>query len=271
MKKLLVRLAREITGPFLYRKKLPGEFGNERIFVTSRSDIRLLAPGFERAAADLFQVVRHYVAPGDTVWDIGSNLGILTFSAAIRVGPSGRVYSLEADPRYADIQSRTLRGFTRNSGRVSILCAAVAGQAGVLDLVIPRKGHARNHLRIVSGNSAGEPEMTKQVVTLTLDWLLDYWNPPQFVKIDVEGAELLATEGGDRLFSEIRPSCYIECAPENSGWMTRYFTQRDYLLYALDAAGHEVAIRQFAFNTVVIPREKRPECATGEVTGTRPV
>jgi FkbM family methyltransferase len=256
MKDHLVQFARNLTGPFLYRKTLPAEFGKERIVVTTRSDIRLLAPGFKRAAGDLFHVVNSYVSEGDTVWDIGSNLGILTFSSAIRVGMHGRVYSLEADPRYADIQSRTLRTFTKKSGQISILCAAVADQSGVLDLLIPKKGHARNHLGIVSGNSAGEAEMTKQVVTVTLDWLLNYWNPPQFVKIDVEGAELLAIKGGRKLFSEVRPSCYIECSPENSELMTIFFKERDYLLYSLDGLGNETLVDRFAFNTVVKPKEK---------------
>lgn len=256
MKDYLVQLARTLTGPFLYWKALPTEFGKERILVTSRSDIRLLAPGLKRASGDLFHVVNSYVSERDTVWDIGSNLGILTFSSAIRVGIHGRVYSLEADPRYADIQSRTLRTFTKNSGQVSILCAAVADQSGVLDLLIPRKGHARNHLGIVSGNSAGEAEMTKQVVTVTLDWLLNFWNPPQFVKIDVEGAELLAIKGGEKLFSEVRPSCYIECSPENSELMTIFFKERDYLLYSLDGSGNEILVDRFVFNTVVKPKEK---------------
>ena len=98
--------------------------------------------------------------------------------------------------------------------------------------------------------------MTKQVVTVTLDWLLNYWNPPQFVKIDVEGAELLAIKGGGKLFSEVRPSCYIECSPENSELMTVFFKERDYLLYSLDGLGNETLVDRFAFNTVVKPKEK---------------
>lgn len=204
----------------------------------------------------MFHAVRNYVSKGDTVWDIGSNLGILTFSSAVKVGPQGHVYSLEADPRYADIQSKTLRNFTLDSGKVSILCAAVANRPGVLDLVVPKKGHARNHLGVVAGNSAGEAEMTKQVVTLTLDWLLDFWHAPQFIKIDVEGAEVLATQGAERLFTEIRPLCYIECSSENSETMTRFFKDRDYLLYSLNEEGQEHPIDHFEFNTVAKPKEK---------------
>lgn len=256
MKALLVKLARRATGGWVWRKRLPADFGRAPVLVSSRSDIRLLAPGLERAAGDLFAVVRNCVAPGDVVWDIGSNLGILGFCAAIRSGPAGSVFSLEADPRYADIQSRTLQQFPKESAKVSILCAAVADRNGILELVIPKKGHARNHLGVVGGNSPGEAETTKQVVTLTLDWLLDHWSPPDFIKIDVEGAELLAVNGGQRLFSEHRPVGYIECSPENAAALTRFFKDRDYRLFTLGEDGREQPAEAFAFNTVVRPRER---------------
>lgn len=252
----IVRATRTITGPLVYRKRLPKDFGRQRIHVTTRSDIRLLMPGLQRSAGDLFIVVRKYVNPGSIVWDIGSNLGILTFSSAMQVGTKGEVYSLEADPRYADLQSRTLRELSDSAGKVSILCAAIADRAGILDLVIPKKGHARNHLNVVGGNSAGDADMTKQVVTLTLDWLLDHWNRPDFIKIDVEGAEALAIEGGKRLFADIRPIGYIECAPENIEFMTEYFTNIDYDLFTLDTNGEERQATRFAFNTIVKPRTR---------------
>src|SRR6056297_2081472 len=111
MLKTSVSIARKVTGPFLFRKRLPRRFGNGKILVTTRSDIRLMVPGWKSSADDLVRVVDLYVKQGDVVWDIGSNLGILSFCSSLRCGESGRVYSLEADTRYADMQSRTLRQF----------------------------------------------------------------------------------------------------------------------------------------------------------------
>jgi FkbM family methyltransferase len=269
MKQLLVKLARRATEPLLFQKTLPSDFNGEKIIVSSRSDIRLLAPGLERAAGDLFAVVRKYVCPNDVVWDIGSNLGILTFCSAIKTQRGGYVFSLEADPRYADIQSRTLKTFSEEAGKISILCAAVADHQGLLELVIPKKGHARNHLSVVTGNSAGEADMIKQVVTVTLDWLLEYWRPPNFVKIDVEGAELLAVSGGERLFSECRPTGYIECSSENSEALTGFFKSHDYSLFSLDAHGEEKPIEKFAFNTIVKPKERCEQVGAANVSPRR--
>lgn len=250
----LVKTARWMTGPVIFKKRLPAKFGSARICVTSRSDIRLLVPGWEKSAPDLMQVVDRYVKAGETVWDIGSNLGILSFCSAMRAGPSGRVYTLEADPRYADIQSRTLMQFPSGAARVDILCAAVADSIGILELSIPKKGHARNHLSSVAGNSAGETEICKPVVTVTLDWLLEHWQKPDFVKIDVEGAEVMAVRGGERLFREVRPIAYIECAKENRKFMTDYFKELQYDFFALDNTGNERPVQEFVFNTVVKPR-----------------
>ena len=255
MEKKLVTIIRKLTAPFLFWKFLPNSFGKEKILVTSRSDLRLLFPGLEKSASDLFHVVNKYVKEGTTVWDVGSNLGILTFCSALKVGAHGAVYSLEADPRYVDIQYRTLQRFTKDAGKISILCAAVADRSGILNLTIPKKGHSRNHLEIVKGNSAGEPEMTKQVLSLTLDWLLGYWEPPQFIKIDVEGAELLTVIGSRNLFTNIRPLCYIECAPENRESITAFFKQLNYDLYSLDDSGNEISIDRCVFNTVAKPKK----------------
>ncbi len=99
--------------------------------------------------------------------------------------------------------------------------------------------------------------MTKQVVTLTLDWLLNHWKPPNFIKIDVEGAENLVIKGSCRLFSEIRPIGYIECSPENTDSLTDFFKCLDYALYTLDPDGTERPTDQFAFNTLVKPKERQ--------------
>ncbi|MDA7684074.1 FkbM family methyltransferase [Akkermansiaceae bacterium] len=267
IKQLLVKSARAVTGPFVFKKSLPKDLGGQKIFVSSRSDIRLLAPGLERSAGDLLTVVRNYVSEGSVVWDIGSNLGILSFCSAAKGGSQGKVYSLEADPRYADIQSRTLRNLSSNQkiGEVSILCAAAADRAGILDLVIPKKGHARNQLSIVEGNSTWEADMKKQVVTITLDSLLEHWSPPNFIKIDIEGAELLALEGGKRLFSEIRPVGYIECSFANSERLTKIFADLDYDLFTLELDGTEIPTDKFEFNTIVKPRKLSREGDTTKV------
>jgi FkbM family methyltransferase len=183
-------------------------------------------------------------------------LGILSFCAALRSGKSGKVYSLEADPKYADIQARSVSKFPDDAARVDVLCAAVADSIGLLELLIPKKGHARNHLTTVSGNSAGEAENFKPVVTVSLDWLYERWKRPDFIKIDVEGAEVLAIQGAEKLFTEARPIGYIECSKENRPVMTAFFKKLGYDLFSLGPNGEEIPVNDFVFNTIVKPRSE---------------
>jgi FkbM family methyltransferase len=177
----IAKIARKLTGNFIFRKKLPRAFGNARIDITSRSDIRLLTPGFRRSASDLLQVASLYIKPGSCVWDIGSNLGVFSFCASWKAGPQGSVYSLEADPFYVELQNKTVRSLPTGYSSVIPLCAAVADTMGIVGLCIPRRGHSRNHLASVESNNAGETEALKQVVSLTADFLLKYWPKPDFV------------------------------------------------------------------------------------------
>jgi hypothetical protein len=51
---------------------------------------------------------------------------------------------------------------------------------------------------------------------LPLDFLLDSFDPPTFIKIDVEGAEVDVLKGASRILKEIRPVIYYEAGQETS-------------------------------------------------------
>ena len=179
---------------FEFRKRLPSEFGGERMYVTARSDARVLKLGWDGCAYDLQLVARHIIEPGMCVWDVGANLGIMSVLAAYRVGSSGAVYALEADPAYAD---RIFRSSQRLSGSyqpVNVLCAAIANRDGILEFAIAKQGHARNKLLGLADDSF-EVEARKMVPTIRGDELLETWRAPDFIKMDVEGAEYGILEG----------------------------------------------------------------------------
>ena len=249
-------VARTITRGYVFRKRLPDDFGSVRIFVTPRSDIRLLTPGWESSAGDLLLVARRYIKSGDCVWDLGSNLGIFSFCAGYKPGSGGQCFSLEADPKYADLQNRTVSFLPDGFAPVTVLCAAISNEMALLDLVIPKNGHSRNHLALVAGNSAAEMESTKQVVAVTGDFLAMHWGPPNFVKIDVEGAELLALRGSRKVLEIVRPVFYIEVNPENQKEISALFHSLDYRLFSLAPDGREQPVESCAFNTIAKPAEK---------------
>lgn len=252
----LARVARHMTGRFTFRKRLPAEFGSARIHVTTRSDVRLLAPGFSHTSTDLFHVARAYIKAGDCVWDIGSNCGVFSCCAAWKAGPGGQVFALEADPCYADLLYRTARNLPERYASVTPLCAAVADRFSILELAIPRRGHSRNHLRMVSAMDDQETEAVKQVVSVTCDFLLARWPKPDFVKIDIEGAELLFLSEAGQMLSEVRPGLYLEVSPSNCDEMTALLLSHRYLLSRVAADGTATPVNRCEFNTLAQPVER---------------
>ena len=253
----LTRLVRLLTGAIIFRKSLPTDFGRTSMYVTSSSNIRYLIPGFLFAANDLLTVARKYVQPGQIIWDIGSNLGIFSFCAAFKTGKDGHVFSLEANPKYAELQNRSVQRLAPGCAPVTVLCAAMANAISLAELNVSRRGEAKNFLSSSAIQYPPDEIISKlQVVSLTGDFLLQHWGRPDFVKIDIEGAELMALKGSNTLLREIRPIFYIEVIPANQAEATSLFLEYGYKLYALEQDGTERAVDHCHFNTLAVPSEK---------------
>jgi hypothetical protein len=68
------------------------------------------------------------------------------------------------------------------------------------------------------------------VPTLTLDILLNKTFKPDFVKIDVEGAEKMVLNGAGKTLSSARPVFYIEVNASNCDDVTHIFRYYHYRL-----------------------------------------
>jgi FkbM family methyltransferase len=150
----------------------------------------LLTGSFE--AAEL-AFVEKLLQPGMIVLDIGAHQGLYTLLASKRVGPSGRVFSFEPSPR----ERRALRlnlalNFCRN---VSVQGLAVGNQETTADLFVVQGSQT-------GCNSLRPPDIlgsTKPVRVRVTS--LDQWLPRNgisrvdFIKVDVEGAELEVLKG----------------------------------------------------------------------------
>lgn len=92
-------------------------------------------------------------------------------------------------------------------------------------------------LRKLGGTAMGGFRAKRWVPTLTLDTLLEALPPPHFVKIDVEGAELLVLEGGQVLLGR-RPSLLVEVSAEHCTQISSILKDAGYNLYDADAPPH---------------------------------
>lgn len=239
----------------MVRRRLPQELGGHALFVSPDASLKLWRRDLASADPWLLALATELVRPGDTVWDVGANVGLFAFAAAFAAGPSGRVVAVEADDWLAGLVRRSARTAGPVYAPVEVLAAAVSDHPGVAELCIAARGRAGNHLRAVAGSTqtGGEREARK-VVTVTLDGLLESFPPPRLLKIDVEGAETLCLRGAGRLLSEVRPVVVCEVAAENAAEIGERLCGHGYTLFdAALPAGRRPPLYSPAWNTLAVP------------------
>jgi FkbM family methyltransferase len=202
--------------------------------------------------SDLFDFAREFVQPGSVVWDIGANVGLFTVAAAHRAGQSGRVVAIEADIWLAELLQRSAALQPADSAHISIIPAAASDSISLKTLNIASRGRASNFLSGKTGSSqTGGIRRVQNVVSITLDWLLEQGEPPTVVKIDVEGAELDVLRGGLRAIATARPVVLVEVS-SGADEVTRMFSDLGYSLHNWDAHPR-VRVTRACYNTLALP------------------
>lgn len=258
-----LRLALErASHRLVVRRRLPPPFSGVRIYVSSEGGLRYLARSMAQVDPALLRLAAEVVKDGDTVWDIGANLGLFSFAAAAVAGPAGRVLALEPDTDLAGLLRRSAAG-PAGHAPVEILPAAVADDVSVARFNIARRNRATSHLSGFGTAMAGGVRSTRLVPTVTLDWLAARFPPPDVLKIDVEGAELLVLAGGARVLAG-SPSVICEVSAQNAAAVSGILTGHGYTLYDGDQPeGARAAVPTAPFNTLAIAaRRPAPEAAT---------
>lgn len=247
-----------------FRRKLPSEFGGATIYVTPDSALQFLKPSLasQSMSAPLLSLTRGVVQPADHVWDIGANVGVLTFAAANKVGAEGSVLAVEADYFLGWLLQRSVNANQKKFSNVRVLCAAISDRIGFSVLQIAERGRASNGIKIATQRSeAGGVRYNQDVVTITLDSMLEEFRQPTLVKIDVEGAEIYALRGATRLLTQVRPKIYIEVGGEQSDEATKILMDSGYELF--DGESPTFApVEKCVFNTLAIPREGTAQFAS---------
>jgi len=191
--------------------------------------------------------VMNFLKPGMVFFDVGANLGQYTLLAAQQVGPTGQVHSFEPSDRmfkeltfnvalnnFNDICKLNNWAVSDSIGRARLSCrqagAEVFGSLGNQDWVdgYPVTGY-------------------KEVPTSTLDEYIRQQNigHVDLIKMDIEGAELLALRGGRRLLAEsYAPVIVLEMADVNTqglGYKATktwdYLVTMGYQMYRFDRDG----------------------------------
>jgi len=146
------------------------------------------------------QAFEREIKPGAVVFDIGANVGFFSLLAAVLAGIKGKVYAFEPLPRNVL--------FLRKHAALNQLDTIEVFEAAVSD----HSGEATfdQGASTAMGHLADSGELKVKMVCLD-DMLSEgKINPPDFIKVDVEGAEFLALSGARKLLAEYHPILFLD-------------------------------------------------------------
>lgn len=191
---------------------MPAQFqtvlaGGARIRLQYRETIgwsSLLYGPFEDAE---LRYLSELVRPGDTVFDIGANIGLFSVVLGCAVRDEGCVIAAEPVPINA---LRAKENFELNRlTNVQLVNAAIGAAEGTIRLNLADDLAYPSVVAVAESRGSGE---SIEVPLRTLDGLWREIGSPavRFVKIDVEGAELDVLRGAVQMLRQTHPVLLIE-------------------------------------------------------------
>ena len=150
--------------------------------------------------------LRNHLKKEQTVWDVGANIGYFSLEFARSVGSEGKVLSFEPHPEIFQVLQRNVK---RNKYKnISLFNQACGSEPGQTKLFFSTENEG-NH-KIVENSNSNNFALT-EVVSLS-SFLGEY--TPSLIKMDIEGAELLALQGlGQENLKKLATDFVIEYHP----------------------------------------------------------
>lgn len=206
-----------------------------RLFRKIYSSIYFLGKRF--VDAEKIKLMRKQIKPGDVVLDIGAAFGFFSARAAALVGPTGKVLAFEPDPKFHPFLDDLRRGGKLPNTEIYNLAAW--HEAAELDLHLCAENPGENSLfqSPVHGGKVRVP-------AAALDAFLNPETTVDFVKMDIQGAEISAIKGMRDLLRRSKEVVVLtECSPADlaaagSGIveMLRILSDMRFYVYRMDGA-----------------------------------
>jgi len=137
--------------------------------------------------------------------DIGANAGLLTLAMRDWAGPAARIYAVEPNPHTYELLSKVM--VLNRVNPVGLWAIAIADRCGTVKFQVSR----RDPLGVMSSMKSNDPDGFEiEVPCMTLDTLCQHWDRLDYIKVDVEGAEVLVLTGARATLTRLRPVVQVE-------------------------------------------------------------
>lgn len=155
-----------------------------------------------------------YLPEGGVVVDAGANLGAHSLAFAAVVGPGGVVFAVEPQRALHEMLSGSIQ--LCSARNVRPIHRAFSREPGTVRVPLFDYGSAQNFGMFSPRDVPADapPELIEHVVSIPLDsWKLERLD---FLKIDVEGAELDVLHGAKETVAHCRPVIAVEADREQN-------------------------------------------------------
>jgi FkbM family methyltransferase len=163
---------------------------------------------FGTAEPHLQAAIKAYVSPGDTVYDIGANIGYVSLSLAKIAGNKGRVIAFEPLPGNADLLRKTIK--MNGLANIELFQLAASHESG--EILIRTARNPSTASIVWHRNDPAAIEIIVRAAAIDDLVKVGTLNHPRFVKIDVEGAEGSVLKGMRETIAAARPVLFVECS-----------------------------------------------------------
>lgn len=257
----LRHLSEQFSHRYVARRHLPPPFKPIPFYVSSEGGLKYLRRSVAHVDRELLALVAEFVQRDSVVWDIGANVGLFSFAAAAASGPKGQVIAVEPDSWLVDLLRRS-SALDGDRAPVVVVPVAVSDQSGFATFHIASRSRATNYLDGYGSPDSGGSRDRQVVPTIDIDSLGRHFPWPDILKIDVEGAELLALTGAKDALAH-RPVLICEVTKANSAEVTALLHAAGYRLFdGLCPAAARGEVDMATFQTLAQPDPSWPSATT---------
>ncbi len=194
-----------ITGSFTYY--------DQQIFFPKNSEIFLRTIKEGIYEADTLRVITALIKPGTEVFDIGTNIGTISIPI-LSCFETITLISVEASPNTLPYLMKT-HAANKNLKRWIIIDKAVADIEKKINFKLAKA--SVGGYDSISDTKRTVFENFVEMDCTTIDTIWGNRNKPEvsFIKLDIEGSDLLALKGGLNCIKTCKPSILLEWNPIN--------------------------------------------------------
>jgi len=176
-------------------------------------------------------LLRKFIKEGDTVIDVGANIGTHAIAFSMMVGKTGKVFAFEPQPRLeailaANIHLNKLQNVFWSDKAVGDFVAPIR----ILDIPPDTVQYNFGAVNIFKGPKPGYPDNGLDTDMVTIDSFAADMSPT-VIKIDVEGMEADVVRGARETIERCGPILYIENNGDDSEAITPALDEIGYRAY----------------------------------------